>query len=294
MRGFRCTRKSRTWPIGTRSSASWRCAASPGNTTYPSESCAGRSRANARATIGARSGGGDTAPDPGKILEEAAKPELVVETANLPTGANAVRDLFASAGGYFEWGIPAKIVSSCDGSLPQIVPLTVDAVVNEVHELRRPIKLTPGGQRTECTLPDRVAKQYLAKKAEWQLPRLAGITTAPLLGEDGSIRAAEGFDRETRLICANVPVLGVADRPTESQAGAALRTLRATFQTAAERVADDLAFRPAERRTAIGGTTARQLFGLGAMVPRPAPYTRLSGSHRAARRIGRRRPTAPG
>jgi putative DNA primase/helicase len=179
----------------------------------------------------ARSNGGDAAPDPNKILEEAAKPELVVETARLPAAAAAVRDLFAGAGVYYEWGTPAKVVSSSDGSLPQIVPLSVDGVVNEVDALCRPIKLTPDGKRIECTLPDRVARQYLAKKHEWQLPRLAGTTTAPLLGEDGGIRAAEGFDRETRLFCANVPVLEVPARPTERQAGAALGTLRAAFQT---------------------------------------------------------------
>jgi hypothetical protein len=169
--------------------------------------------------------------DPNKIVEEAAKPELIIETANLPTAVDAVRDLLKAAGGYYEWGIPAKVVTAGESGLPQIVPLTVDAIVNEVHRLRRPVKLTPGGQRTECTLPDRVARQYLAKKGEWQLPRLAGITTAPLLGEDGSIRAAEGFDRETRLFCANVPVLEVPDRPTKKQAEDALRTLRAAFRT---------------------------------------------------------------
>jgi putative DNA primase/helicase len=179
----------------------------------------------------ARSNGGDAAPDPNKILEEAAKPELVVETARLPAAAAAVRDLFAGAGVYYEWGTPAKVVSASDGSLPQIVPLSVDGVVNEVDALCRPIKLTPDGKRIECTLPDRVARQYLAKKHEWQLPRLAGTTTAPLLGEDGGIRAAEGFDRETRLFCANVPVLEVPARPTERQVGAALCTLRAAFQT---------------------------------------------------------------
>jgi hypothetical protein len=80
--------------------------------------------------------------DPQKILEEAAKPELVVETANLPAAAAAVRDLFEADGGYYEWGIPAKVVTSSEGGLPQIVPLTIDAIVNEVHRLCRPVKLT--------------------------------------------------------------------------------------------------------------------------------------------------------
>jgi|SRR5215469_4547002 hypothetical protein len=177
--------------------------------------------------------GGDrfTTADPNKILAEATKPELVVESANLPSAADAIRDLFAAEGEYYQWDTPAKVEPADDGGLPVIVPLSVDGVVNEVHRFRRPIKLTPDGKRIETTLPDRVARQYLAKRGAWQLPRLAGITTAPLLREDGSIRAASGFDRETRLYCASVPALDMPDRPDERQARAALQILRATFRT---------------------------------------------------------------
>jgi putative DNA primase/helicase len=120
-----------------------------------------------------------------------------------------------------------------------------------------------------------VAKQYLAKKGEWQLPRLAGITTAPLLGEDGSIRAAEGFDPETRLFCANVPVLEVPKRPTESQAGVALRTLRAAFQTFpfadSERVRDGK-LELVDPRKKPGLDESSFLAGLMTSVSRPCLY----------------------
>jgi hypothetical protein len=89
------------------------------------------------------------------------KPELVVETANLPAAADAVRDLLAAAGGVFEWGVPAKVVSSSDGALPQIVPMTVEDVVNKVHPLRQPIKFTPGGQRAPITLPDPSSREVV-------------------------------------------------------------------------------------------------------------------------------------
>ncbi len=109
-----------------------------------------------------KNGAGDaargSAPDVPKILEEAAKPELVVETANLPAAADAVRDLFAAAGEYYGWGQPAKVVAEGEGGLPQIVHLSVKAVVNDVHHMRRPVELTPGGQRSERTLRDRVAR----------------------------------------------------------------------------------------------------------------------------------------
>ena len=187
-----------------------------------------RTRNEQRArTAGDRS----TALDPHKILAEATKPEFVVESANLPAAADAVRDLLAKAGEYYQWGIPAKVEAAEHGGLPEIVPLSVDGVVNEVHRWRRPIKLTPDGKRMEITLLDRVARQYLAKKGAWRLPRLAGITTAPLLAEDGSIRAGSGFDQETRLYRANVPAPEILDRPGEREARAALQILRAAFQT---------------------------------------------------------------
>ena len=61
------------------------------------------------------------------------------------------------------------------------------------------------------------------------VPNAAGITSAPMLGR--SIRAGEGFDQKTRLFCANAPALEVAERPTESQTRATLRTIRAVFPT---------------------------------------------------------------
>ena len=160
------------------------------------------------------------------------KPELIVPTDNLPAAANAVRDMFAAEAGFFEWGAPAKIITSGNGEPPQIAPLTIEHVVCEVHERRRVIERKPGGRRIPATLRERVAKIYIiAKKGEWYLPRLAGVTTAPLLGADGSVRVVEGYDPESRQYCANVPVLELPERPTERQAKDALRLLRLAFQT---------------------------------------------------------------
>jgi putative DNA primase/helicase len=166
------------------------------------------------------------------VDEVSDKPELIVPTDNLPAAANSVRDLLAAGAGFFEWGAPAKIITSGDGELPQIVPLTIEHVVYEVHERRRVIERKPGGKRIPATLRERVAEIYIiAKKGEWNLRRLGGVTTAPLLGEDGSIRVVEGYDPESRQYCANVPVLEVPERPTERQARDALRLLRLAFQT---------------------------------------------------------------
>jgi hypothetical protein len=43
----------------------------------------------------------------GNKLVDGVKPELIVETANLPAAADAVRDLFVRAGDVFEWAGPS-------------------------------------------------------------------------------------------------------------------------------------------------------------------------------------------
>src|SRR5262249_6617572 len=80
------------------------------------------------------------------------------------------------------------------------------------------------------TLPDRVAKLYLALD-DWGLAPLKGITTAPLLSVDSSMRVAQGYDSTTGMWCCNVPTIEVADTPTFGDAQAGLKTLRAAFYT---------------------------------------------------------------
>jgi hypothetical protein len=66
-----------------------------------------------------------------------------------------------------------------------------------------------GENLVRITLPDRVATMYLQMAGEWHLQPLAGITTAP----DGAVRAADGFDRGTRLWCAGLPIIDVPEGP---------------------------------------------------------------------------------
>jgi hypothetical protein len=66
---------------------------------------------------------------------------------------------------------------------------------------------------------------------EWKLPPLDGISTAPLLSADGSIRWAEGYDDKSRLWCCNIPKLAPPTRPGRAEAEAALLLLREAFKT---------------------------------------------------------------
>ena len=72
---------------------------------------------------------------------------------------------------------------------------------------------------------------YLDMRGEWHLPPLIGICTAPLLSGDGAIRFIEGYEPATGLWCACVPTLELAERPTRTDAEAALHLLRAAFRT---------------------------------------------------------------
>ncbi|MGC2198608.1 MAG: hypothetical protein WA633_00450, partial [Stellaceae bacterium] len=162
------------------------------------------------------------------------KPDLVIQPGNLPAAVYAIRDEFKKTGEFYERGVPVRVVASKRGRLPQIVPLTVENVVIKVHERFRPVvpKWRGGRRRMEpVDLPDRAARQYLALRGEWDLPALEGISTAPLLTDDGGIRTAEGYDPASGLWCSKVPPVSVPERPSLAEAKEALYTLRRAFRT---------------------------------------------------------------
>src|SRR5689334_13152693 len=113
-----------------------------------------------------------------------SKPELIVHGGDLPATAEALRDLFADSGKFFDRGAPVRIVR-LNGNMPAAAALTRHNVVMEAHRLCRPVRLK-GSEIIAVTLPDRVAQMYLDMNGEWKLPPLTGVTTAPLLSDDGS------------------------------------------------------------------------------------------------------------
>jgi hypothetical protein len=77
-----------------------------------------------------------------------------------------------------------------------------------------------------------VAGLYLdGLQGRWGLKRFEGITTAPILANDGSFRNGFGYDETTGLWCHNIPAVEVPERPTKEQAKASLDTLRRFFRT---------------------------------------------------------------
>jgi hypothetical protein len=160
-------------------------------------------------------------------------PDLIVHDGNLPATVDALRDLIAASGSFYDRDGPAQVVTDPNGA-PMIVKLTKNNIVYIAHRLCRPVKLVTtdkGISKKPVTLPERVAQMYLDLRGEWKLPGLSGISTAPLLGDDGGIRSARGYEQASKLWCHNIPDLAVPEHPTRQQAEAALLTIRETFRT---------------------------------------------------------------
>jgi hypothetical protein len=158
------------------------------------------------------------------------RPDLIIDPGNLPATARELRDLFAASERFFDRGVPVKIVPAANGGAPTATELKPNGIVMEAHELCRPVKVQ-GDELVPMTLPERVARMYLHLNGEWGLPPLAGITTAPVLSDNGTVRAAQGYDPTSQLWCAAVPPLTIPEEPSRVQAKMALQVLRETFRT---------------------------------------------------------------
>jgi hypothetical protein len=159
-----------------------------------------------------------------------AQPQLVIQAGNLPATAMELRNLLAASGRLFDRGVPVRVIQTADGGSPAAAPLTRNNVVIEAHRLCQPVKIKDG-EPIAVTLPDRLAQMYLDMTGEWDLPALAGVSTAPVLSGDGGVREADGYDAATGLWCSGVPKLDLPARPSRTEAEAALRLLREAFRT---------------------------------------------------------------
>jgi hypothetical protein len=159
------------------------------------------------------------------------KPELMIY-ADMTVTARAGAAALAAAGETFERGGRLVQVVARPGEAPTIRVLAVDTTTNAVHRIVQPVR--PAGRKTDggpTTLPERVAKLILAEAGDGRFQTLDGMTTAPLLTEDGGILQHDGYHPPTRMWCANVPRLAVPDRPTDDQARTALLIIRRRFHT---------------------------------------------------------------
>ena len=146
---------------------------------------------------------------------DADLPELIIKDSNLPATAKALAKLIAQGDHFlFNGHVPVRIAVEAN-CMPRALEVTVEALRVYTHEICRPVKIRKvkdkeTGEVTfehiPTTLSKDVAALYLnGLEGQWGLPRFRGITTAPILSDDGEIRTATGYDPESELYCHNIP-----------------------------------------------------------------------------------------
>jgi hypothetical protein len=161
-------------------------------------------------------------------------PELIINMANTTETAKELAVLIAQGTNFlFNGNTLVRIVVE-KGNMPHAVEVTNEAVRVLAHELSNPHrwrKLKDGGFiKVPVSLSRDIAQIYLlGLEGSWGLKPFKGITTTPILANDGAIRSADGYDDDTALWCHRIPKTNVPERPTEADAKAALHRLRYFF-----------------------------------------------------------------
>jgi hypothetical protein len=150
------------------------------------------------------------------------RPELVINESDPTATAKKLAALIAKTDNFLFNGYgPIKTAAEADG-IPRAVEVSTEAVRVVAHEICKPVKLRKVKgkiKRIPVPLSRDIALLYLnGLEGRWGLKSFRGITTAPILKGDGSIRVASGYDAETGLWCHQVPELTVAKRPIEQDA----------------------------------------------------------------------------
>ena len=128
----------------------------------------------------------------GGAEEEIGPNDIIVHPGDLPKTAREIRDRLAKIQELFErGGTPVRVYADAEERLAMIA-LTEFDIVNLVHANFRVRqwhvpKDGSAGKLVPITLPQRVARLYLAMVGYFELRPLRGITEAPLLSDDGRI-----------------------------------------------------------------------------------------------------------
>ena len=161
------------------------------------------------------------------------RPRLEIQEGHPDRTVTDLRDILATSGRLFERGAPVRIVYDQDSDGSVAHQLTAPGLVLETHFVCQPWKFDRKTGEKDIDLPYTIAQMYLAWRGERNLPPLNGVTTAPILSLDGSIRTARGYDAATGLFCERVPDVAplVPASPTRLEAGAALLFVRNVVKT---------------------------------------------------------------
>lgn len=173
----------------------------------------------------------DARPEPNG-RGEPRKP-LLIEPHDYPAAARRLGEMLAEHPRLFDRGGPVELRRSVTTETLEAASLTEATVTARAHEVCQPtLVLRLRGSKTfkPVTLPARVSRIYL-EAGHWGLRPLRGIAASPLLSDDGTIRAGNGYDAATGIYREDCPDVRVPERPSRADAEAALRRLRAFMRT---------------------------------------------------------------
>jgi hypothetical protein len=156
---------------------------------------------------------------------------LVINDSDPTAVAKELAGLIAARDDFlFNGNALVRVVVEANG-MPHAIEVTTEAVRVLAHEICNPIKKLKQGDIPVALKTD-IANIYLhGLEGRWGLKPFRGITTAPILGDDGSIRIASGYDIASGLWCHNIPALNIPEEPSGREAKAALERLRFAFRT---------------------------------------------------------------
>jgi hypothetical protein len=171
----------------------------------------------------------------GQMVTTGGLPDLIINSADPTATAKDLAALIAKRDDFlFNGHAPIRVAAEAD-SLPRALEITTEMVRVLAHEICIPTKdliARDGTVRIPAPLSKDVAQIYLhGLEGSWGLKPFHGITTAPILSDDGSIRSASGYDARSGLWCHNIPNVAVPAKPTENAAKQALSLLREFFRT---------------------------------------------------------------
>jgi hypothetical protein len=126
---------------------------------------------------------------------------LIIDGGDLTATAKLLAEMFAKHRHFlFNGNEPIQVVYEND-EMPRAVTVTPESVRVFCHEICIPKKFDKkAGKIVKATLSADVANLYLrGLQGEWGLKPFNGITTAPILANDGSFRTGSGYDESTGL-----------------------------------------------------------------------------------------------
>jgi hypothetical protein len=162
-------------------------------------------------------------------------PELMINSSDPTATAKDLATLIAKQDDFlFNGHTPIRVAAEAD-CLPRALEVTTEMVRVLAHEICLPTKelITRNTTiRVPAALSKDVAQLYLhGLEGSWNLKPFRGITTAPILSNDGAIRTASGYDARTGLWCRDIPDVAIPTKPTKGDAERALSKLRGFFRT---------------------------------------------------------------